>query len=49
MLECSLSYVKIGIFFTVIVLLYIIGALTLPLPFCILAIVKINVIIKEVL
>ena len=48
-LKCSLSCVKIGIFSTIIVLLYVIGTLTLPLSFYILAIVKVNIIVKEVL
>ena len=48
-LECSLDYVRIDIFSTVIVPLYIVGALTLPLPFCILAIVEANVVVGEVL
>ena len=48
-LECSLNYVKIGIFFTIIVPLYIVNVLTLLLPFYILAIVKVNLVIKRVL
>ena len=48
-LGCFLDYIKIGIFSTIIVPLYIIGTLTLLLPFYILAIIKINIIIREVL
>ena len=48
MLECSLDCVKIGIFFTVVVPLCVVGALTLPLPFYILAIVEANVVVREV-
>ena len=48
-LECSLGYVKIGIFFTVVVLLYVVDTLTLFLSFCILAIIKVNVVVKKVL
>ena len=48
-LECFLSCVKIGIFFTIIVSLYVVSVLTLLLPFYIPAIVKVNIIVRKVL
>ena len=48
-LKCFLNYVKIGILFIITVPLYIIGTLTLSLSLRILAIIKVNIVIRKVL